>query len=179
MLLLCSYYAEKQFPTCCHAKSESEREKVKVRSSFQAIAMPKSESEKVKVRSSWHVVAMQKSENKCEKVKVRNRYTQKDWLSHFHFLTFTFLFSLFTFIFFNFTFSRSLSLSHVHFLTFTFSLSHFHFLTFTFSLSLKLCGSCHAVAMQLQDFAHIFCRTGKGIAAEVPKVVFVEMLYKI
>jgi hypothetical protein len=122
---------------------------------------------------------MQKSENKCEKVKVRNRYTQKDWLSHFHFLTFTFLFSLFTFIFFNFTFSRSLSLSHVHFLTFTFSLSHFHFLTFTFSLSLKLCGSCHAVAMQLQDFAHIFCRTGKGIAAEVPKVVFVEMLYKI
>ena len=154
--------SEKQFPSYCHAKKwkwESESKK----------QLPRC----------WHVVAMQKSENKCEKVKVRNRYTQKDWLSHFHFLTFTFLFSLFTFIFFNFTFSRSLSLSHVHFLTFTFSLSHFHFLTFTFSLSLKLCGSCHAVAMQLQDFAHIFCRTGKGIAAEVPKVVFVEMLYKI
>ena len=33
--------------------------------------------------------------------------------------------------------------------------------------------------VKVQDFAHIFCRTGKGIAAEVPKVVFVEMLCKI
>ena len=113
---------------------------------------------------------------------MRKRYTQKDWLSHFHFLTFTFLFSLslsffFHFHFLTFTFTFSCSLSHLHLLTFSLSLSHFHILTFT--LSLKLCGSCHAVAMQLQDFAHIFCRTGKGIAAEVPKVVFVEMLCKI
>ena len=148
--------SEKQFPSCCHAKKWKWKWE--------------SESKK-QLPSCFHVVAMQKSESKCEKVKVRKRFTQKDWLSHFHFLTFTFLFSL------------SLSFFHFHFLTFTFtfscSLSHYHFLTFTFTLSLKLCGSCHAVAMQLQDFAHIFCRTGKGIAAEVPKVVFVEMLYKI
>ena len=61
-------------PCCYHAKRESEHAKVKVRCSFQAVAMQKSESEreKVKVTSSFQAVAMQKSESESDKVKVRS-----------------------------------------------------------------------------------------------------------
>ncbi len=51
---------------------------MKVRISFQAIAMPKSESEKVKVRSSFQAIAMPKSES--EKVKVRSSCQDVDML---------------------------------------------------------------------------------------------------
>ena len=61
-------------------------------------------------------------------------------------------------MFFNFTFSRSLSLSHVHFLTFTFSLSHFHFLTFTFSLSHSHFHTFTQIVRQLPCCCHAAAR---------------------